>query len=759
MNPNPPVSADDVSDPVDYSAVFSRHPLPMWVYHRQTLRLLAVNDAALAAYGYTREEMLALTIRDIRPPEDIPQLERTIAHDLERTTQVSHAWRHRRRDGVVFDVEVTSFAIEFAGMPARLVLAQDVSERHRVERALRESESKYRLLTEQASDAIFVADGAGRLLSANPQARLLLGYDEAELLGLRYDDLLTPEELAAHPPRLADLRAGATVLRERMFRRKDGRAVPVEVSTRLLEDGRLHSIVRDISVRKRAEEALRQSEQHYRSLVQNAPYGIYRSAVDGGFLAVNPALVDMLGYASEDELLAADVASDIYADPGERGRLIETYRRRLTIDEVEVQWKRKDGSPIIVRLSGRAVHLGDGTLDGFEMIVEDVTERRQLETQFRQAQKMEAVGQLAGGVAHDFGNLITAIMGYSDLLLRSLTSDDPRRQDALEIKETAARAGALTRQLLAYSRRQVLTPMVLDLNAVVAEMATMLRRLIGEDIQLVTVSRTTLGRIKADRGQLEQVVMNLAVNARDAMPGGGKLTIETANVELDARDARHLPGVRPGPAVLLAVGDTGTGMEPEVRAHLFEPFFTTKGAGKGTGLGLATVYGIVKQSGGAIAVDTAPGQGTTFRIYFPRVEDAVSGVADAEIDIERCRGTETILIVEDEAIVRAPARAYLQSLGYTVLEAANGADALRLAEDGAAIDLMVSDIVMPGMAGPELARRFRALRPDTPILLTSGYSDQSLRSGAPLPPDTGFLQKPFTPEGLIRRIRHLLDAA
>lgn len=731
----------------------------MWAYHRHTLRFLAVNDAALDAYGYGRDEMLALTIRDIRPADELPRLERTMTEDLDRAAHVSHAWRHRRKDGSVFDVEVTSFAIEFAGMPARLVLAQDVSERRRVERALRDSESKYRLLMEQASDAIFVADGTGRLVSANPQARLLLGYDEAELLTLRYDDLLTLEELTQHPPQLADLRAGATVLRERIFRRKDGRHVPVEVSTRLLEDGRLHSIVRDISVRKRAEEALRQSELHYRSLVQNAPYGIYRSAVDGGFLAVNPALVEMLGYASEDELLAADVASDIYADPDERGRLIENYRHTSRVEQVEVQWKRKDGSPVMVRLSGRGVHVGDGSLDGFEMIVEDVTERRQLENQLRQAQKMEAVGQLAGGVAHDFGNLITAIMGYSDLLLRSLASDDPRRQDALEIKETAARAGALTRQLLAYSRRQVLTPMVLDLNAVVAEMATMLRRLIGEDIQLVTVSRTTLGRIKADRGQLEQVVMNLAVNARDAMPSGGQLTIETANVELDERDTRRLPGVRPGPAIMLAVGDTGTGMDPEVRAHLFEPFFTTKGVGKGTGLGLATVYGIVKQSGGSIAVDTAPGRGTTFRIYLPRVEDAVTAGPDVELDIERCRGTETVLIVEDEPMVRAPARAYLQSLGYTVLEAGDGMEALRLVDNGATIDVMVSDIVMPGMAGPELARRFRTLRPETPILLVSGYSDQSLRSGAPLPPDTGFLQKPFTPEGLVRRIRHLLDAA
>jgi CheY-like chemotaxis protein len=301
--------------------------------------------------------------------------------------------------------------------------------------------------------------------------------------------------------------------------------------------------------------------------------------------------------------------------------------------------------------------------------------------------------------------------------------------------------------------------MVLDLHVVVAEMATMLRRLIGEDIQLVTVSRTSLGRIKADRGQLEQVVMNLAVNARDAMPGGGQLTIETANVDLDERDTRRLPGVRPGPAIMLAVGDTGTGMEPEVRAHLFEPFFTTKGVGKGTGLGLATVYGIVKQSGGAIAVDTAPGRGTTFRIYLPRVEEPVGAAPAGELDIERCRGTETILIVEDEATVRAPARTYLQALGYTVLEAGNGPDALRLIEAGAAVHLMVSDVVMPGMAGPELARRFRTLRPDVPILLTSGYSDQSLRAGAPLPPDTEFLQKPFTPESLVRRIRHLLDAA
>ncbi len=400
----------------------------------------------------------------------------------------------------------------------------------------------------------------------------------------------------------------------------------------------------------------------------------------------------------------------------------------------------------------------EGQLAGILGICRDVTERLSLEQQLRQAQKMEAVGRLAGGVAHDFNNILTAITGYADLLLEDLGTTDRRRDDIAEIRKAAERAAGLTRQLLAFSRQQVMQVRVLDLNDVVADTQNMLGRLLGEDIALVTRLDPALGAVKADPGQLEQVIMNLAVNARDAMPGGGKLTIETANAELDDTYVReHFPA-RPGSYVMLAVSDTGTGMSDEVQSHLFEPFFTTKEKGKGTGLGLATVYGIVKQSGGYIWVYTEPGHGTTFKIYLPRVAGAPAQRASGPKASPVGAGTETVLLAEDEAAVRAVARHALERQGYTVLEASSGEAALDLAErHSGRIHLLLTDVIMPGMNGRALALRLSELRPDLRVVYMSGYTEEAITRHGVLEPGLTYVQKPFTPEGLARKVREVLD--
>jgi signal transduction histidine kinase/CheY-like chemotaxis protein len=401
----------------------------------------------------------------------------------------------------------------------------------------------------------------------------------------------------------------------------------------------------------------------------------------------------------------------------------------------------------------------DGQPSGLATIIKDITERKRLEEQLRQAQKMEAIGQLTGGIAHDFNNMLTIINGYSELTLQSLKADDPLRPNLEQVKEAGERAAALTRQLLAFSRKQVLEPRVLDLNAVLTNLDRMLQRLIGEDINLVTAPASKLWRVKVDPGQIEQVIMNLAVNARDAMSQGGKLTIETANVELDDAYAREHISVQPGPYVLVAVSDTGCGMDAKTQARIFEPFFTTKEPGKGTGLGLSTVYGIVKQSGGYIWVYSEVGQGTTFKVYFPRVEAAVETVEPSREAAKTARGSETVLLVEDDAALRTLIRRILQVNGYTVLEAHHGKHAIEVCQQHEGpIHLLVTDVVMPEMSGTEAAGHLSVIRPDMKILFLSGYADEAIHRHGVLAPGAAFLPKPFTPNSLARKVREVLDA-
>ncbi len=521
----------------------------------------------------------------------------------------------------------------------------------------------------------------------------------------------------------------------------------------------LPAIERELREAK-ARAALRASEASYGTLVEHAPVGIYRSTPQGKLLSVNAAVVRMLGYDSAAEVLPLDMARDVYADPAERQRLVDrdTYTDRQ-YDDVEATWKRRDGHLLTVQLSVRAVRDGTGHVEYYETFVRDVTDQRRLQQQLLQSQKMEAVGRLAGGIAHDFNNLLTVITSYSDLLLEDLGTDDPKRSDVEQVRKAADGAAALTRQLLAFSRQQVVEPRVVSLNAVVESLQKILRRVLGEDVELAATPGPDLGAVRADVGQLEQVLMNLAVNARDAMPTGGKLTIETGNVEHDPAFARGHGAAAVRQFVMLAVTDTGVGMDEATKARIFEPFFTTKEPGKGTGLGLATVYGIVQQSGGFIWVYSEPGHGTTFKIYLPRVDAPAEGVAVTAV-APVGRGTETVLLAEDAAAVRAVARQVLERQGYTVLEAPDGELALHLAQrHSGPIHLLLTDVVMPGMSGRQLADRLAPARPDMKVLYASGYTDDSVVRHGVLEEGMPYLQKPFTPESLARKVRDVLDSS
>jgi len=510
-----------------------------------------------------------------------------------------------------------------------------------------------------------------------------------------------------------------------------------------------------------AQESLRRSEMNFRSLVTNAPYGICRCNSEGQLLDANPALLAMLGYSSTEEL-AGQHLGELYADTRHWFELADHLRSAAPFNGLIVEWKRKDGTPTAVRVSGRSVSNGDKERT-FELFAEDVTERRALEQQLQQSQKMEAVGRLAGGVAHDFNNLLMVISGYSEFLLDRLGPDPAVRGPAQEIASAAGRATSLTRQLLAFSRKQMLAPKILDLNGVVTENLKMLTRMIGEDIDLVMVPAAGLGAVRADSGQIEQVIMNLAVNARDAMPSGGKLTIETSNVSLDDEYARFHAPLKPGNYVMLSISDTGAGMDSETQSHIFEPFFTTKGV-KGTGLGLSTVYGIVKQSGGYIWVYSEPAKGTTFKIYLPRVAELLAEipaqVAVLPESVATEPGTETILLVEDETNLRYLARQYLEKQGYRVVEAADGAVAMQIAvaHEGI-IHLLLTDVIMPGMNGRELAQRISEIRPNVKVLYMSGYTENVIGRNGTLDAGVRLLQKPFTLRDLKTKVREVLHTS
>lgn len=605
-------------------------------------------------------------------------------------------------------------------------------------------------------------------LYISPQIETMVGFSAEEWLGdpgllLRQ---LHPEDRERVLSEVIQSKDTGKPFRSeyRLFAR-DGRIVWVRDEATVMQDeaGRpsfMQGFLLDISDQKRREELLQKSELKFRTIFERVAVGIALVSIDGQLLESNPALQEMLGYGEEELrkrvfnkfMHPDDAAIDVDLD----GELIAGKRDHY---QIEKRFIRKDGGVIWGQLSVSLVRGEKGERPFTICMVEDITERKRLETQFFQSQKMETIGRLAGRIAHDFNNLLTVIKGYTQLSLNQIQEGDPCRENIEEIKGAAERAAELTNQLLAFSRRQILDMKVLDLNTIVRGLEKMMGRIIGEDIEMFTVLDDHLGRVKTDPGQIEQVILNLVVNARDAMPSGGKLAIETANVVLDEAYARAHIGVTPGNYVMLSVSDTGCGMSPEIKELIFEPFFTTKEEGKGTGLGLSTIYGIVKQSGGTIWVYSEPRRGTTFKIYLPRVEEE-TGAPPMQDDPEHLpRGNETVLVVEDDSSLRALAAHVLRYQGYKVLEATNGDEAIAIARENiqGKIHLLLTDVVMPHMGGRELVKRMKTLHSGIRVLFISGYTDHAITHHAGLKPGTPFLQKPFSPTALAKKVREVLD--
>ncbi len=511
--------------------------------------------------------------------------------------------------------------------------------------------------------------------------------------------------------------------------------------------------------RSRAEEALRRSEASYRALVEHAMYGIYRSTPEGRFESVNPALVNMLGYDSEEELLALDIARDVYADPELRRSLVDRDGNAQRIEGVEVEWKRKDGTPFTVRLSGRPVRGAGRSAVAFEMIAEDVTERRALEDQLRQAQKMEAIGQLTGGIAHDFNNLLTVILANADMLERGLPAESRElAEDLSDLRRAAQRGSDMVRKLLGYSRRGMIALKPLNISTVVADLLPTMRRILPENIEVRFLPRAAEAVAEADEGALEQILFNLATNSRDAMPEGGVLRIEVSHVLLDyEHNAVRGWGGASGEYVHVSVADTGHGMDEETRERIFDPFFTTKPTGLGTGLGMAMIYGLVKQQDGYIDIASEEGQGTRVDLYFPLAAAEQPAAQEAEVGAGTPRGSETILLVEDEDAIRRAAKRLLEKVGYTVLLAADGEEALDVFDRYEAdIDLVISDMVMPHVGGKELHDTLRDHGKAVRFLFTSGYTGDD-GDQTSLDPAWPFLQKPWDVDELLHKVRGLLD--
>lgn len=1032
-----------------FELLFFSNPYPMYVFDKKTFAFLEVNAAAIAAYGYSRDELLGMRTTEIRPVEDVPRL---LQHLAKHDTPVEYQgqWRHRRKNGEIFDAEITSQGITFGGKDAALVVVQDVTARISAERMVAEHTAYLHALTNNNPSAIVAIDMERKVQMCNPAFERLFGYRLAEIRGRALESLVAiPGRESESIGLVQEITRDGSVHAVARRRRSDGSVIDVRITgVPLIVNGEQQGcfgIYEDITERSRAESAQHRAEERYRTIFENAIEGFFESTPAGKFLTVNPAMARIAGFSSPAEMIAEihDIGKQLYVDPSMRDEVKRRLEEYGELNGFECQMPRKDGSIIWISMNVRALRDASGKIvshdgtaedithrkvaelrrqvsteiihavgatenlndllveihsaiskaldakncfvalhdpaagtfsfplfrDGFDpppapqqlgrgcaayvfrtgepqlipperlrelqalgevqlegtpsrswlgvplrtpsetigvlvvqsyerdnaytehdleflssvggqiafaidrkraeariresearlrVLIEqlpavvwtvdtglrftsalgaglarlglkpdavvgkllsdyfesadqtflpisahrravagepvtfqldwkegsyachveplrdalgdihgaicmalDVTDRKRLEEQFRQAQKMEAVGRLAGGIAHDFNNLLMVIQGYADLMADRVPEGDSLRRSAEQIQTAARRATSLTQQLLAFSRKQMLAPKVLNIHSVAGDMEKILRRLIGEDIELRTSTVPDLWLVKADRSQIEQVIMNLAVNARDAMPRGGRLMIETANVELGETSAQPPTVLTAGKYVMLAVTDNGSGMDATTQSHIFEPFFTTKEKGKGTGLGLATVYGIVKQSGGYIWVYSETGRGTTFKIYLPRIEEEVAGElfdrrpGSAELP----RGTEVVLLVEDEKGVRELARQYLEMSGYTVLEAEDGHTALELsAMHLGSIDLLLTDVVMPGISGRELAERIARSRPGIKILYMSGYTDQAVVHHGILESDAVLLQKPFNMASLATKLREILAA-
>ncbi|MGD9486437.1 MAG: PAS domain S-box protein [Calditrichaceae bacterium] len=639
---------------------------------------------------------------------------------------------------------------------------RDITERKKVETALKESEEKFRNLAEQSPNMIFINKN-GKIVYVNKRCEEIMGYDKDEFYSDEFDFLSLIDSASKDIVRKSfrDHSQGKEVQPfEYLLKTKNNRNLNAILTTKLIqyESGTaILGIVTDITKWKQAELALKESEEKYRKFFEDDLTGDYITTPEGDLLSCNPAFAKIFGFDSVEDALKCNVMS-FYPDPKTRQKLLRLLKKKRRLEYYEMELRDRKGKPVYIITNVTGQFDKSGNLTELKGYLFNNTKFKQLEEQFRQAQKMEAIGRLAGGIEHDFNNLLTIIRGYSELNITDLKISDPFYNRMVQIDKAAERAEKLTRQLLAFSRRQVLMPKIINMNELLEDIQNMIKRIIGEDIELITILEPKLGAIKADPGQVEQVIMNLVVNARDAMPQGEKLIIETRKADVEITAAKGFRNAESGEYIMLAISDTGVGMDEKVKSRIFEPFFTTKDTGKGTGLGLATVYGIVKQSGGYIDVYSQAGRGSAFKIYLPAIDETPGSIAEedtVEIDLS---GYESVLVVEDETEVRNIVSQTLTSYGYTVYEAADGQEAIQICMNSEnTIHLIVSDIIMPRMSGHHLIGRVKSVFPDIKILFMSGYTDGAMIHQGLLGPQLHYLQKPFTPRILLRKVREVLD--